>query len=327
MVIVAGVLVWAIIQIRQALLLMYVSGLLAIGFSPLVRLIERQRVLPVGKRIPRWLAILVIYLAMLGAFAGMALLVLPPLVQQARAFWANLPDLFHRAQNILIQRGILSEPVTFGEIAKQAPGGGDVVGTLLLTFWGLFGGILGAVTILILTFYLLVDAEDLFRGFVRLFPREHRLRVRAASEETTAKVSAWMQGQLILAGVIGTTTAIGLGVMGVPYFYVLALIAAVGELIPYVGPILGAIPGIAVAASSSVKFAAAVALFYLVQQQLESNLLVPKLMERQVGLSAIGVLVALLLGASLLGIPGAILAVPTAAIGKVIVGHLLPEAD
>src|SRR5438552_5911329 len=114
MVVLTAALVWALIQVSQALLLVYVSGLLAIGFAPLVRLIERQRLRPVGKRIPRWLAILVIYVAILGTFAGMALLILPPLVQQARAFWANLPDLFHRAQRVLIERGILTEPMTFG---------------------------------------------------------------------------------------------------------------------------------------------------------------------------------------------------------------------
>jgi predicted PurR-regulated permease PerM len=322
---VAGV--WALIQVRQVLLLLYVSALLAIGFSPLVRLIERQPLLAIGTRIPRWLAILVVYLAIIGAVAGIGLLVLPPLIDQARAFWAHLPALLERIQQFLIRRGLVHERVTVGQIVEKAPGGGDMVGTLVLTFWSLFGGVVGIFTVLILTFYLLVDSDALFRAFVRLFPPARRARVRTASEEVTNKVSAWLTGQLILASVIGCTTAIGLGLLGMPYFYVLAVIAAIGELIPYIGPILGAIPGIAVAAGTSGKMAAAVALFYFAQQQTENYLLVPKLMERQVGLSPVGVIVALLLGAALLGIPGAILAVPTAAIIRVLVAQFWAESE
>ena len=328
MVVLTGFGVWALVQMRQALLLIYVSALLAIGIAPVVRLIERQKLLPIGTRIPRWLAILVVYLVILGTLAGIGLVVLPPLVQQARAFWSQLPDLVDRGQQFLVRRRILNEPITFGSIVQQAPGSGtDMVGKVLLTFWGLFGGLLGAFTVFILTFYLLVDADGLFLAFLRLFPPARRARVRVAAEEVGRKVSAWLTGQLILSGVIGCTTAIGLGLLGIPYFYVLAVIAAVGELIPYVGPILAAIPGVVVAASVSVKLGLGVAAYYFVQQQMESNLIVPKLMERQVGLSAVGVIVALLIGGSLLGIPGAILAVPTAAIGLVIVPHFLAADD
>ena len=125
------------------------------------------------------------------------------------------------------------------------------MGTVLGALWGVLGGIVGVLTILILTFYLLVEAESILTTFVRLFPRRRRARVEAVSREITRKVSAWLGGQLLLAAIIGVTAAIGLGLLGVPYFYVLAVVAAVGEVIPVVGPILAAIPGIAVAFGES----------------------------------------------------------------------------
>jgi predicted PurR-regulated permease PerM len=113
--------------------------------------------------------------------------------------------------------------------------------------------------------------------------------------------------------------------MGVPYFYVLAQIAAIGEMIPIVGPIVAAIPAIAVAFTVSPTLALGVAIFFFVQQQFENHVLVPKVMERQVGVSAAAVIVALLIGGTLLGVVGAILAVPSVAIVQVIFEELMAE--
>lgn len=111
-----------------------------------------------------------------------------------------------------------------------------------------------------------------------------------------------------------------------PYFYVLALIAGIGEMIPIVGPLLAAIPAIAVAFTVSPTMAFGVAIFFFIQQQFENHVLVPKVMERQVGVSAAGVIIALLLGGTLLGVVGAILAVPTVAILQVVFEEAFPEA-
>jgi len=322
-VVAAVALAWALYLVRQVLVLIYVSVLLAIGFSPFVRLIERQDV--VRTRVPRWLAILIVYLAILGVLTAIAVAVVPPFVTQARAFAIHMPELFERTQRWLIARGVLSQQRSFGEIVQQGPSGTDVVGTIFTTFWGLFGGMLGVFSVVILTFYLLVDSDSVFRSIVRLFPVERRATLYEVSRQITMKVSAWLVGQLILSAIIGTTSMIWMVALGLPYFYVLALIAAVGELIPMVGPILAAIPGIAVAFGSSWKLGVVVAGLYLAQQQLEANILVPKLMERQVGLTPVTIMVALLLGGALLGIPGAVLAVPTAAILQVVVQELVVE--
>jgi predicted PurR-regulated permease PerM len=173
--------------------------------------------------------------------------------------------------------------------------------------------------------YLLLEADNIVAAFLRLFPRSERARVHDACRDVATKVSAWLGGQLLLAAIIGTTAALGLWLMGVPYFYVLALVAGIGEIIPVVGPVLAAIPAIIVALTVSPALALGVAVFFFAQQQFENHVLVPKVMERQVGVSALIVIIALLIGGSLLGIVGAILAVPTAAILQVLFLELVPE--
>jgi len=178
-----------------------------------------------------------------------------------------------------------------------------------------------------LSFYFLVETNTLFAAFIRLFPRRRRLRVRAISHQITAKVSAWLSGQMMVAAIVGASVAVVLGIAGVPYFYVLAVIAAIGELVPLLGPVVAAVPAIGLAALVSWKLALATAVFYLVQQQIEANVIVPRLMSSQVGLSSVAVIIAFLVGASVFGLIGAILAVPTAAIVQVLFFELVPAVE
>lgn len=312
---------WAAYLVRDILLLLYVSGLLAIGFSPIVRLIERQKVLPIGsRRFPRWLAILVLYLAIIGLLALIGMLVVPPLAEQGQQLWNAKDEMFYRAQEFLISKGLLREHLTLRQAVERAPGaGGSEVGrTVLSAVVGVAGGIFGLLTILILTFYFLVEAGALRKFLMQLFPPRSRARVDIVARTITTKVSAWLGGQLLLAGIIGSTSALFLWAFDIPFFYVLALISAIGELIPVVGPILAAVPAIAVAATVSLNKVLLVIVFFVLQQQIENHVLVPKVMERQVGVSPVAVIVALLIGGKLLGIPGAILAVPTIAILQVL---------
>jgi predicted PurR-regulated permease PerM len=328
MVVLAAAICWAAYLARHALLLIYVSLLFAVGFAPLVRIIERQQLLPVGtRRVPRSLAILVVYVAIIGSIAVVALLVAPPLIQQARALWEYLPTMFEQAQSYLISKGVLQNRITLQQAVQAAPAGTDVVTTVVQTLTGFAGGIIGIFTILILTFYFLIEADSWFESFIKLFPREGRSAAAAAARDVTTRVSAWLMGQLVLGGIIGSSAAIGLWLMGIPYFYVLALIAGIGEMIPVVGPILAAIPAIAVAATISLQKVLWVVVFFAIQQQIENHVLVPKIMERQVGVSAVTVIIALLIGGTALGFVGAILAVPTAAIIQVVVQEMRRGAD
>jgi predicted PurR-regulated permease PerM len=328
----AVILLWALYSIRHVLMLLYVSGLFAIGFSPIVRLIERQHLLPVGtRRFPRWLAILVLYVFIVGSLVGIGMLIFPPLVDQAQQLWNQRYQMFNSAQQFLHERGLLrGEYLTFDQAVERAPSAAreaDVFSTVYGAVRGVLGGIIGFVTILIVTFYLLVDSRNIHDTFLRIFPFSERPRVSAITRAITVKVSAWLGGQLFLAAVIGVTTVIGLWALGIPFFYVLALIAAIGELIPVVGPILAAVPAVAVALTVSPQKALLVVIFFLVQQQFENHILVPKVMSRQVGVSAVVVIVALLIGGNLLGIVGALLAVPTAAIIQVLVMEILDMRD
>lgn len=320
-------LIWALYLVRHTLLLIYVAGMIAVGLSPLVARLERQR-LTRRVRIPRWAAILSVYIVLFAAVAIFVMVMAPPLALQARELFNAAPDYASRAQQWLIQQGILGREITIGEAVRQAPvGGSDAVTTVVGAIWGFVGGLFGVVTILIVAFYLLIDAENILRAAVRLFPRQERARVRDATRRAGEKVSAWMTGQLMLGAIIGSTAAIGLSILGVPYFSVLALIAGIGELIPIVGPLLAAIPAVVVAFSVSPATALGVALFFFLQQQVENHVLVPKVMSHQVGISPVLVIMALLIGGSLLGLVGAILAVPTAAILQVLLQELLAEAS
>lgn len=325
----AAVVLWALYLARNALLIIYISGLLAIGFGPVVRAIEHQTIVPViTRRLPRWLAILVVYIVIVGALTMVGLLVVPPLVDQAHELWTRLPLLLERGQTLLLRYGLLTHRITLEEAVRGAPSSsGNAMDTVATAVTSVVGGLFGFLTIFVLTFYLLLESDTIFAAFARLFPRDDRPRVKEAARKISTKVSAWLNGQLILAGTIGASAAVGLYLLGVPYFYVLALIAGFGEMIPVVGPILSAIPAVLAAFTVSPKTALFVLIFFLLQQQIENHLLVPKVMERQVGVSAVTVIVALLIGGSVLGISGAILAVPSAAILQVLMQELLDERD
>jgi predicted PurR-regulated permease PerM len=323
-----GVLLAVLWAAREALMLVYVSALIAMGFAPLVDIIEQPRP-NVRRRVPRWLAILAIYLAIVAAFVMLGLMVIPPLVAQASALWDRLPDEFNQLQNFLIRYKLLTRRITLAEAVSNAPSGAgsNAVGTVLVALSSVVGGVFALITILILSFYLLVEANTMFEYVARFIPASRRGDVATAAREIVAKVSAWLRAQFVLAGVMGTCAAIGLGLMGVPYFYVVALIAAIGETIPIVGPIIGGITAVAVAITVSAKLALMVGAFFLVLHQLEANVLVPKIMERRVGVSPVAVMVALLIGGALWGIIGAILAIPTAAILSVVVEEIVADHE
>src|SRR5512134_2566141 len=122
MVVLTVIILRAAYLVRDVLLLIYISGVLAIGFSPIVRLIQRQKILPIGsRRFPRWTAILVLYLVILGGLTGIGFMIVPPLVEQARQLWLALPDMLERGQAFLIAQGILSGPIAWRDLVQYTP--------------------------------------------------------------------------------------------------------------------------------------------------------------------------------------------------------------
>jgi predicted PurR-regulated permease PerM len=240
-----------------------------------------------------------------------------------------LPTLFNTFQTFLIKHRLMVHRVTLEEAVQSAPSGagGNAVGTVLVAISSMIGGVFGLITILILSFYLLIEAQPMFDSLIQFVPAGRRADVATAARQAVIKVSAWLRAQFVLAGVMGVFAAIGLYLFGVPYFYVIALVAAIGETIPIVGPVIGGIAAVGVAITVSAQLALMVGVYFLVLHQLEANVLVPKIMERRVGVSPVVVMVALLIGGALWGIVGAILAIPTAAIISVIVSEFATGQD
>jgi predicted PurR-regulated permease PerM len=324
-----GILLAALWVARDALMLIYVSALIAMGLSPVVRLLEHPTVLGKRRNVPRVLAILVVYVVVVAVLIAVGLLVVPSLIEQAAALWERMPQHFNDFQRTLIRYRLAAHRITFQEAVQNAPAGsgGNAVNAVLSAVWTVGGGIFGLITIAILTFYFLVEADGMEHSLARFLPASQRAHAAAAAAESVGKVSAWLRAQLILGGVMGTVVAAGLGLLHVPYFYVVALIAAVGETIPVVGPIIAGAAAVAVAMTVSTNLALAAGGFFLILHQLEANILVPKIMERRVGVSPVTVMVALLIGGDLWGLVGAILAIPTAAILSVVVEEFSGQAN
>jgi predicted PurR-regulated permease PerM len=321
-------LVWLLYTVRKVLLLLYVAGLLAIGLSPIVKRLEKRRMMAGRKRrLPRWAAILILYIGVLVVFAGMLSVLLPPLIEQAIALWAALPDLASRSQDMLRRWGVWSGKQGWADIARTLPNPELAIGGIFTALQSILGVVGALVTVFVLPYYLLIEADDLHGTFLRLFDEERRPQVARITRTVTEKVGAWLGGQLLLALVIGSTAALGLKLLGVPYYWVLALLAAIGEMIPVVGPILAAVPAVLVGFSVSTQTGMVVAAYFALQQFIENNFLVPRIMERQVGVSAITVVVALLIGTELLGLVGALLAVPTAAIIQVLFQEFMKKDE
>jgi predicted PurR-regulated permease PerM len=315
------IVVYTLYLIAEVLIAVYVSSLLAIGISPAVRKLERSRIL-IGRRfIPRWFAILLLYLGFLVAIAGVMAVVLPPMIEQGQQLAANLPTYIENLQGWLRERGLIQGDMSIASFMPSAQTSGlAITGVLgaLNTALGILGTLL---TVLLLPFYLLLESEKLHSWLLKLVKPQNRTRADRIVRAVTEKVAAWLGGQMLLALIIGSTATLGYWLMGVPYFTVLGLIAAVGELIPVIGPILACIPAIILGWTVSPQTALIVVIYTTAQQVIENNILVPRIMERQVGVSAVTIIIAMLVGTVLFGFVGAILAVPTAGIIQIMIGE------
>ena len=310
-------------SIRGALLIVYVSGLLALGVSPMIRAVERQRLIGVAG-LPRWAAILLVYFGLLAILALILVVVLPPLMGQAAQLWQELPAYSTQFQRLLARYRLLQHPLTVGEVL---PAPSVAIPALFGVLQGAFGTVGTAVVIVVLPYYLLIEADSLQDGLMKLFPAERRAWAGRVTDAVTTKVGAWLNGQLLLSAIVGAGTSTGLWLFGLPYFYVLGLLAGLSEFAPIVGPIVAAMLTIAIALTISVQKAIFVAVYFTAQQLFVGNVLIPRVMERRVGVSAWTVVVALLIGSELLGAVGAILAVPSAAIVQVFLHEYLSRDE
>lgn len=310
---------------RGALLLIYVSLLIATGLLPMIRWIELGAIRH-GRVAPRWLIIGVVYAAFLGLIFAAGVLIVPPILAQTEDLIRRLPTLLASWQSGLVKHGVLSRPLTVADAMQQsAPAAAAAQEPIALAASAvrqLVGGIVEIVTVLILTFYILMDGPRVSTELSRAVPLRHRTRVLAVARDVTSRVSAWLQGNLIIGAIMGSATALAMGLLGEPYFWVVALVAAVAEFVPIAGPLLAGLFAVLLALTVSLNLAFSVAIVFIVLHEIEANILIPKIMGRQVGLSSLAVFLALLLGAEWFGLAGAILAIPTTAIASSVLEEL-----
>ncbi len=320
-------LAWSLYLVRDALTLVYLSLMLALGISPAISWLEQQPWFGKKRKTPRWVAVLVFYLAAASLLVAIYLIVVPPFVEQVRELWTRAPEYIDKGQAWLVKHQLQKKAYTMRELLDRAPSANTAVTGVLGAVNRVAGFILAAFTVVLLSVYFLLDGEGLFKMYVRALPKESRGHWWKISSDVATKVGAWMSGQAFLCVLIGSTAALGFWLIGLPYFYVMALICGVGELVPIVGPIAAGIPAVLVAATVSPNAAIITAAYLFVQQQVENNIIIPRLMKSQTGVSPLIVMIAILVGGEFLGVIGALLAVPTAAVIQIFLRDYLETRD
>ena len=329
LVILAWVLVWFVRQVTDVLILVLVSGILAAGFAPLVGLVERWRI-PGGLRFSRGVAIFVLYLGLFTALSLVLAIILIPAVNETGKFIQQLPQFMSTiAQWLMALRTRWPWLPDVADVVNRLPSlvpslsrfGPEAAGVA----FRFLGGFATVIAVLVLTFYMLLQGAEIKRAFLALFPPAERLRVDLVLGRIGRKFGGWLRAQVLLSVSVAVPVALGLSLLRMPYPLLLGIVAGVGELIPMVGPTLGAAVAILVALSQQPWQLIGVIIFYVIILNVEPHILVPRIMSHVVGMSPILTLVALLSGIKLLGILGGLLAVPVAAALQVIVAEVVQE--
>ena len=309
-------------RIVSVLVLLFLGILLAESIRPIANKLQTWK-------IPRGVAVMIVYLLLALVLTGVGLLIVPPLMVQVRGFDELTPILIERVKAELPRFYETSVELGFDEGQLRDLGTNltttmtQLIGTLAAVPFQVLGFLFGVVSVLVIGFFWMSATERLNSSVIALLPPKRAEAVRSLAAELSQRAGGWVRGQVILMVFIGTVTFVGLFALDVPYPVALATWASLMEIIPIIGPFLGAIPAILVALAISPWLALATAILYLIVQQLENNILVPKVMERAVGLHPILVMFGVLAGGVLYGILGIVIAVPLMAAMQVLVMRLL----
>lgn len=319
-------LAYGLYHIRGILLTFFIAIFFAAAINPFVSKME-------AKKIPRWISIFIIYFVLIGIIGLLISLIIPILLTQvpkiAESIIISLKGLFPGIQidSSFITNTVNSiqsylnniniSDVTHADIKSLLGSASTVVNetwqNTLSIIAGIGGGIFNFILILVITFFLTLDTKGLGNFFKSLFPSRFMPYIESKAEAIQKKIGEWLIGQLILSLILGITTYIGLKFLGVEYAFTLALIAAITEFIPYIGPIIAGVPAVLVAlGQGGLLFAFWVFVMIVIIQQIENNVLVPWITKKSVGLSPVTTILAMMIGFQLLGILGMILAVPIA---------------
>ena len=289
---------WLVFEVREVLVALFVSFILTAAISPYADYLKRRN-------FPNSISVIIPFLAALAMLVLILVSLLPFFIAQVQLFLALLPTYLNQ------EITFLGVKLNSSEISRIATGElGNLGGNALAFTSRIFGGVITAVSILAVSFYLLLYRETVTNSFVNLFPKASQSKVFKTVKQVEDKLGSWLRGQILLSAIIGILTWVVLTVLGVSFALPLAVIAGVLEIVPTIGPILSAIPAIIVAFNISPLLGALVAISYFFIQLFENNFLVPRIMQRAVGLNPIVIIISIIVGGKLLGIAGALLAIP-----------------
>ncbi len=294
-------LIWFLVQITSIILNLFVAILLMTALNPLVDRLERFR-------IPRLLAIFIVYLVIISIVVAGISSILPPLIEQSTNLGTKLPVIFNQAVDWLKDSGITT--VDRDALSGQITQLGAFPANILLFVAGLLSNLLSVFTVLVISFYLLLERKKLDRYLVVLFGEGNGQTAHDFVNKLESRLGGWVRGELILMTIIGVLTYIGLSLLGIPYALPLAIFAGFLELVPGIGPIISSVPGILLGLTISPFMGIAAAILYFVIQQVENTVIVPKVMEKIAGVNPLVTIISIAIGFNMGGILGAILAVP-----------------
>jgi predicted PurR-regulated permease PerM len=314
----------AVYLVRDTLVQVIIAMFLAISLDPVVRLM-------VSRRIRRAYAVLIIFVALLLLLTGLLMLFIPPLVHQAGGLNTDFPSYLDKLREHSPSLRSLEDRFhlqgKINDLARTLP---RKIGQQALSFGQRFlGALVSTVLVLVLTIYFMLDLPRLRRGFVRLFPKQYRRPVNDAVNVVVDKVGSYMIGNVIISIIAGVTSLIAFEALRIPFALPLAVLVAVSDLIPMVGATIGAIICVIVAFATTDLWPNTIllAVFFVLYQQAENYLIAPRVLRNSVEIPAVAVLLAALVGGSVLGLIGALIAIPIAAAVKVIATPMLRARD
>lgn len=312
-------------QARDVLMLLYVSALFAVVLTPVVRATGHIR-------IGRWKpfhgkAVLVLLLAAAGALTAFGFLALPPVLhdlqQLSRQAPVKVPELLGKLQKIPFADQIDPDELT----AKIQGWASQAAGHVLLSITGVASSVATLISGIVLTLYFILEGDQAYEWFLSFLPALTRERLDSTLQRAAVLMGKWLLGQLSLMVIFGMSSTIVLLFLHVRYAYALGVLTGLFNIIPVLGAAITCVVTLVVAAVDSWGRVLGVAIFYLVYLQVESSFLTPRIMRTRVGLPALAILAALLLGFTLAGIVGALVAVPTAVLVSVLVDEYMVRKD
>ncbi len=312
---------WLLNRLRAVIFLFIIGMVVGTTIRPAVEWLYRRG-------ITRPIGIGLIYLALAAFIAGFLALAVPLIVDQTTQFTQNLPHLqldFRAAlldsNNLLVQNLGRSIPVKFILLGNSNPSAEEVIDRVGQTFHfvGLFlRGVVSVLAVFLLAYYWTQESNFLIRSILQLIPKTRRNNIREFIRVVEIKIGGYVRGQGVLSLMVASAAFVAYVLIGLPYTMVLAIIAGIMELIPIFGPALGAIPAVLVALSVAPEKIAWVLVATMIIQLLENAFLVPRIMRNSMGVNPILVLLSLITFSSVFGFPGALLAIPLAAVIQLI---------